>query len=70
MKKTSFFSILTIILLVSCDSKKNETTLSEAIRINQIGFYPNSVKQFIVADVRAESQQATISSKNWVKSVI
>ncbi|MBG7630865.1 MAG: glycoside hydrolase family 9 protein [Bacteroidetes bacterium] len=55
MKKISFFVILTAILVVSCKSKQQETTLSEAIRINQIGFYPNSVKQFVVADVEASS---------------
>ena len=53
MRKISYFAILTVILLVSCESKQNETTLSDAIRINQIGFYPNSVKQFVVADFEA-----------------
>lgn len=53
MRKLTVLAILSIILLVSCKSRQPETTLSEAIRINQIGFYPNSVKQFVVADLEA-----------------
>jgi len=55
MKKYSILVVLVVIIIVSCDLKKVETTFSDAIRINQIGFYPNSVKQFVVADFEATS---------------
>lgn len=53
MKKYSILVLLVLVISVSCSSKKAETTFSEAIRINQIGFYPTSVKQFVVADMDA-----------------
>lgn len=55
MKNNIYLFLLTIILVVSCETKKNEATFSEAIRINQVGFYPNATKQFIVADLEASS---------------
>ena len=55
MKKYSILVFLVAIIVVSCDSKKVETTFNNAIRINQIGFYPNSVKQFVVADLEVSS---------------
>jgi len=54
MKKISLLTVLLTILIISCDSEKSETTLSDAIRINQVGFYPNSVKQFVLADVEGK----------------
>lgn len=55
MRKYSILLLLTLIISVSCDSKKVETTFSDVIRMNQIGFYPASVKQFVVADLEATS---------------
>ncbi|MFD1293664.1 glycoside hydrolase family 9 protein [Lutibacter holmesii] len=49
MRKVYFLAILLIVIMSSCTTKTTSTTLSEAIRINQVGFYPNSVKQFVVA---------------------
>ena len=53
MKNKVYLFLLSIILFVSCETKKNETIFREAIRINQVGFYPNAVKQFVVADLEA-----------------
>lgn len=47
--------MLLSILIVACTAEKTSTKLSDAIRINQIGFYPNSVKQFIVVDIEVTS---------------
>lgn len=43
------------VLLISCSKPAKETNLSEAIRLNQIGYYPNSIKQFVVANIKATS---------------
>ena len=51
MRKLPLFTILLSVLIVACTTEKTPTKLSDAIRINQIGFYPNSVKQFVVADI-------------------
>ena len=53
MKKIKFLALFILITLVSCDSKKELTEVSDAIRVNQVGFYPTSVKQFVVADLEA-----------------
>ncbi|NLP57588.1 glycoside hydrolase family 9 protein [Lutibacter sp. B1] len=50
MKKGILFSILSLLIIVSCTSEKKKIPVSESIRINQIGFYPNSIKQFVVVD--------------------
>ncbi|SNR63485.1 non-processive endocellulase [Lutibacter agarilyticus] len=55
MRKLPLFSLLLSILIVACTAEKTSTKLSDAIRINQIGFYPNSVKQFVVADLEVTS---------------
>ncbi|RXP46609.1 cellulase [Lutibacter sp. HS1-25] len=55
MKNTVYLYLLSIILIVSCETKNNEAVLSEAIRINQVGFYPDATKQFVVADLQANS---------------
>lgn len=51
MKKINFLVLLVIITLISCHTKKTTKTISEVIRLNQIGYYPTSVKEFIVADM-------------------
>ena len=55
MKNTVYLYFLSIILMLSCEIKKNETVLTDAIRINQVGFYPNATKQFIIADLKVSS---------------
>lgn len=54
MKKIFFLVSLFSIIIISCTSKKVTSEFSDAIRINQIGFYPTSVKQFIVADLKGK----------------
>jgi endoglucanase len=54
MKKIKFLALF-IITLVSCNSKKEAIEFSDAIRINQVGFYPTSIKQFVVADLDAKN---------------
>lgn len=65
MNKISLFSLLLAILITSCISEKLQTTLSEAIRINQLGFYPNSVKQFVLVETVGENFKV-IDEKNEV----
>lgn len=50
MRKINFLILLVVIATISCNSKKDKAKFSAAIRINQIGFYPTSIKQFIVVD--------------------
>ena len=63
MKKVSFLAVLLALIISSCTTEKPSTTLSEAIRINQIGFYPNSVKQFVIVDTEA-TNFAVVDAKN------
>ena len=53
MKNILSLSALILILLYSCDSNKKTAKISDRIRINQIGFYPASVKQFTITDTKA-----------------
>ena len=55
MKKTVLYSIAFFSLFACQSPKTAKTTDSEAIRINQIGYYPASVKQFAVADLAAST---------------
>ena len=41
------------LLLYSCSMDSAEKTNSDAIRLNQIGYYPTSIKQFVLADTKA-----------------
>jgi endoglucanase len=55
MKNILSLSALILVLLYSCDSNKKTAKISDQIRINQIGFYPSSVKQFTITDVNAST---------------
>ena len=68
MKK--LWALCTLILLVSyaCDSNKKSAKISDQIRINQIGFYPSSVKQFTITDTKASSFKLVDSYSNKVFS--
>lgn len=68
MKALSLFSFFLTLFLISCNSKKVSTNLNEAIRINQIGFYPNAVKQFLLADVKGGNFDVVDSSNKVVYS--
>lgn len=69
MKKTIFLSLILAFALFSCNGPKpNKTTVSDAIRINQIGYYPHSVKQFILADSTGEKFEILNQEKEIVFS--
>ena len=52
-KMVTIISLL--VLISSCKPVITKTSISDSIRINQIGFYPNSVKQFVIVDIPATS---------------
>ncbi len=58
MKPVYLFTILSIVLL-SCSAPELPLPEegSEQIRINQLGYYPQSLKEFVVADLEATSFQ-------------
>ena len=55
MKKIFSILLLTSLCLFSCQSTLEIKPAVERIRINQLGFYPNSIKQFTVIDTLATS---------------
>ncbi len=67
MKKLIALSTFVLLFAYACDSKKG-AKISDQIRINQIGFYPNSVKQFTIVDSKATSFKLVDGYKNKVYS--
>ncbi len=57
MKNLIFSLIVSALLFASLGSTIEETSSSDKIRINQLGFYPNSMKQFLVTDTEAGTFQ-------------
>ncbi len=57
MKNVILSFVLGALLFASCGSTTEETASLEKIRINQLGFYPGSLKQFLVVDREAKSFQ-------------
>ena len=50
------FTVFFFTLLVSCQtSQKEPLQVSDQIRLNQVGYYPSSVKEFILADLSGTS---------------
>jgi endoglucanase len=68
MKKLISLSIFILLFAYSCDSKKGSAKISDQIRINQIGFYPSSVKQFTIVDTEASTFKLVDGYKNKVFS--
>ncbi len=68
MKKIIAFGVLVLILVYSCESNKKTAKISDQIRINQIGFYPASVKQFTIVDTKASAFKLVDSYNNKVFS--
>ena len=66
MKKLIALSAFLLLFTYGCDSKKGSAKISDQIRINQIGFYPSSVKQFTVVDTDASSFKLVDAYKNKV----
>ena len=69
MKNLISITIIIAFHLYGCQySKTNDYTLSEKIRINQIGFYPESVKQFLVVDLEATNFEVINANNDIVFS--
>lgn len=67
MNKIFTVSLLALLLCLGCTSEKKEPIeVSDQIRINQIGYYPTSVKEFVVADLEADSFQIIDREQNTV----
>ncbi|MCP4883168.1 MAG: cellulase [Flavobacteriales bacterium] len=66
MKKLIALCAFMLVTTYGCDSKKGSAKISDQIRINQIGFYPSSVKQFTVIDTDATSFKLVDAYKNKV----
>lgn len=57
---------LCFLLVVSCTSEKSEKKSFDFIRMNQLGFYPSAIKQFVLADVEG-SDFKVVSREGDVK---
>lgn len=68
MKKLWAFGTLILLISYACDSNKKSAKISDQIRINQIGFYPSSVKQFTITDTKASEFKLVDSYSNKVFS--
>ncbi len=68
MKKLIALSAFVLLIFAGCDSKKGSAKISDQIRINQIGFYPSSVKQFTIVNTEASTFKLVDGYKNKVYS--
>ena len=68
MRKMLALSAIILMITNACDSKKVSAKISDQIRINQIGFYPSSVKQFTIVDTKASDFKLVDSYSNKVFS--
>ena len=59
MKKLYLLLTLFVIVLTSCNTSTlvSEADNHEHIRFNQLGYYPDAIKEFVVADYEATSFQ-------------
>lgn len=53
--KRYFYLALLSLLFIQCESEKLPLGTSDSIRLNQIGYYPGSVKEFILVDHTADA---------------
>ena len=53
--KRYFYLALLSLLYIQCESEKLPLETSDSIRLNQIGYYPGSVKEFILVDHTADA---------------
>jgi endoglucanase len=53
--KRYFYLALLSLLYIQCESEKLPLETSDNIRLNQIGYYPGSVKEFILVDHTADA---------------
>ncbi|MGA9269519.1 MAG: glycoside hydrolase family 9 protein, partial [Lutimonas sp.] len=57
--KRFFYLTLLSLLFIQCESEKLPLETSNSIRLNQIGYYPGSVKEFVLVDQTAGSFRIT-----------
>jgi endoglucanase len=55
MKQILTYLIIVTVFLAGCESPQTTEKSSDFIRLNQIGYYPGSVKQFVVVDTTVSS---------------
>jgi endoglucanase len=55
MKKNIFWLLLIAIFFGACQPEKERLPGSDSIRLNQLGYYPKSAKQFAIVDTKARS---------------
>ena len=69
MKNLQSFALLLVLILFSCESQnKKSLVVSDQIRLNQVGYYPQGTKEFIVADTPAKSFNVIDQDQNTVFS--
>jgi len=68
MKKISILHLLTLALIFGCTSNKEIIPNAEMFRLNQLGYYPSSVKQFVVIDTLAKSFEVVNENNKTVFS--
>lgn len=68
MKYISGVAALLLLLSYACESKKETPKITDVIRINQIGFYPASAKQFTLVDTEGKSFKVVDAYQNKVYS--
>lgn len=68
MKKILSLGLLCLALVYACESKKKTAKITDLIRINQIGFSPASVKEFVLVDTEASSFKLVDAYNNKVFS--
>lgn len=68
MKILLVFCSALLILTASCNSGSSKAKISDQIRINQLGYYPTSVKQFTIVDTEASSFKVVDAYQNKVFS--
>ena len=68
MKKFIALLCLTLTLVYACNTNKKSAKISDQIRINQLGFYPSSVKEFTAIDITASSFKIIDAYNNKVFS--
>ncbi|MDV7187195.1 glycoside hydrolase family 9 protein [Lutibacter sp. TH_r2] len=68
MNKYIITTVMVFTLLFSCNVNKENIIESKLIRMNQIGFYPTSVKQFVFVDKLAKDFEIINEDKDVVFS--
>jgi len=65
MKKHSILLLFTLAFIFGCKQEQEISQNSDLIRLNQIGYYPVSVKQFVVVDTLVKSFDVVDDNGMW-----